>query len=532
MSSPTPYDGHAELAEFGYKQKLDRSLGSFSSFAAGFSYLSVSTGFFYLLYFGHSTAGPAFWWVIAIGGLLTMLIALNFAELVAHYPVAGSVYNWAKRVTSWPVAWLTGWALLVASIVTVAGVALAMQVILPQIWSGFQIIGDGSGAHDFAENAVLLGSILLVITSIINAVGVKIMAVINNVGVIVELASVAVLIVLLAVHIKRGPGVLTHTNGTGTGHSAGWLGAALVSALFLGYFLIGFDTAGSLAEETNNPREHAPRAILRAVLAALVAMLLLIGVGYMSVGNPKAADLGTIGGPYIVKSVLGNGLGDAFLACAAFAIFVCALAVQAACIRMIFAMARDGGLPFGRALAHIDARSRTPVLPAVVTGVIAIAILVINIQQTQIITSITSISVILFYVSYLLLTVPLLMRRLKGWPNKGATNPAGLFKLGRWGVVVNAGAVIYQIALVIDIAWPRAAVYNALPPAHWYLKWAGVVFPALFIIIGLVYFFATQRGGVRIRDEHKAVALGNAEPEHHKHGTASHSEPITPATPA
>ena len=33
-----------ELAKFGYKQELDRSLGSFSSFAAGFSYISILTG--------------------------------------------------------------------------------------------------------------------------------------------------------------------------------------------------------------------------------------------------------------------------------------------------------------------------------------------------------------------------------------------------------------------------------------------------------------------------------------------------------
>jgi hypothetical protein len=35
-----------ELAEFGYKQELDRSLGLFSSFAAGFSYISIMTGCF------------------------------------------------------------------------------------------------------------------------------------------------------------------------------------------------------------------------------------------------------------------------------------------------------------------------------------------------------------------------------------------------------------------------------------------------------------------------------------------------------
>ncbi len=40
----TPSTDVDELAKFGYKQELDRSLGLFSSFAAGFSYISIMTG--------------------------------------------------------------------------------------------------------------------------------------------------------------------------------------------------------------------------------------------------------------------------------------------------------------------------------------------------------------------------------------------------------------------------------------------------------------------------------------------------------
>ena len=38
----------AELARFGYRQELQRSLGLFSSFAVAFSYISPSTGIFTL----------------------------------------------------------------------------------------------------------------------------------------------------------------------------------------------------------------------------------------------------------------------------------------------------------------------------------------------------------------------------------------------------------------------------------------------------------------------------------------------------
>ena len=61
MEAAGPTDSN-ELATFGYKQELDRSLGSFSSFAAGFSYISILTGVIQLFAFGFAFAGPAVWW--------------------------------------------------------------------------------------------------------------------------------------------------------------------------------------------------------------------------------------------------------------------------------------------------------------------------------------------------------------------------------------------------------------------------------------------------------------------------------------
>ena len=71
----------AELNEFGYKQELDRSLGSFSSFAAGFSYISILTGVFQLFYFGFAFGGPAYWWTWPIVFVGQMSVALCFCEL-------------------------------------------------------------------------------------------------------------------------------------------------------------------------------------------------------------------------------------------------------------------------------------------------------------------------------------------------------------------------------------------------------------------------------------------------------------------
>src|SRR5581483_11322633 len=69
-----------ELAGFGYKQELDRSLSSFSSFAAGFSYISILTGVFELFGFGFGFGGPAVWWSWPIVFIGQMAVALCFAE--------------------------------------------------------------------------------------------------------------------------------------------------------------------------------------------------------------------------------------------------------------------------------------------------------------------------------------------------------------------------------------------------------------------------------------------------------------------
>jgi hypothetical protein len=48
VATETAGDHSDDLAEFGYKQELDRSIGKFASFAAGVSYISILTGTFQL----------------------------------------------------------------------------------------------------------------------------------------------------------------------------------------------------------------------------------------------------------------------------------------------------------------------------------------------------------------------------------------------------------------------------------------------------------------------------------------------------
>ncbi|MDH6133333.1 urea carboxylase system permease [Kitasatospora sp. MAA4] len=492
-TAPPPGDDTADLARFGYRQELERSLGSFSSFAAGFSYISIMTGVFQLFGFGFASGGPAFIWTWPLVFIGQGAVALCFAEMAGQFPLAGSVYQWSKQIARPAVSWMSGWIMTVGAVVTAAAVAVAYQIILPQVSLAFEIVGGSGDAGQTttpngAKNAILLALGLIVFTTIVNIIGVRLMAKINNFGVAVELIGVTLLIIMLAVHIKRGPQVVLQTQGTGAGHSWGYLGAFLVASIMSAYVFYGFDTAGSLAEETREPRRHAPRAILRALTAAFLAGGLLMLVGMMAVGNIKAQELGTLGMPYLIKSTLGTGLGDVFLVCSAIAITVCCLAVQTAAIRLLFSMARDGRLPFGASIARVSPRSGTPVLPAVITGVLTIALLLVNIGNQRVFYILTSVAILLFYIPYLLVTAPMLIQRLRGrWPR---ADHGPYFGMGRWGLAVNIVAVLYGAAMTVNLAWPRAAVYGN---DHWYYQWGALVFTAAIAAIGGLLYLRYRR---------------------------------------
>jgi urea carboxylase system permease len=519
MATSTADDHSDDLAEFGYSQTLDRSIGKFASFAAGVSYISILTGTFQLFYLGFGFGGPAYWWTWPMVFLGQVMVALSFAELAANFPVAGSIYNWAKRMGSATVAWLGGWMMLTASIVTIAAVAVAYQVTLPQIWSGFQIYGDGSGKYDAAANAVILGTVLVTFTTVINALGVKLMARINSTGVFIELIAAVLLIILLAANITRGPDVLFETQGTGEGHDWGYFGAFLAAALASAYVMYGFDTASSLGEETKDPRRTAPLAIMRAVIASFVLGGLILLFAILSVSNINSPEIGVISGglQFVILDVLGNTIGKIFLICVAIAITVCCLAVHTATIRMAFAMARDNNLPGGERIATVNPKTKTPIVPAVITGALAVLILVVNIRQPQIFAVITSIAIIMIYIAYLLVTVPMLVKRLRGdWPPKDAKQ-RGYFTLGKLGLPINVIAVGWGIFMATNLLWPRKDVYNAAAPFHWYLQYGAILFIGFVFFGGLAYYWFVQRHKTGVLASHafqsSSDAVPDAEPE-------------------
>src|SRR6202522_3761736 len=209
-----------DLETFGYKQELHRTLGLFSSFAAAFSYISPSTGIFTLFAFGLVTLGGVFIWSWPVVAIDQLIVALNFAEVSSHYPVAGSVFQWTKYLAGRPYAWFTGWIYIFAGVLTVTAVVVTLPLtILPMLkLMGWNL--DTTANHD----EIIVAAITLVVITVLNIYSVKVVSVVNNTGVFFEIVGLVIFaVVMLIVHRHQSISIVTNTGGLHLGFGSFFL---------------------------------------------------------------------------------------------------------------------------------------------------------------------------------------------------------------------------------------------------------------------------------------------------------------------
>jgi len=455
----------ALLQQLGYKQELQRTLGFLSNFAVAFSYISVSTGTFSLFYLGLAAGGPAFFWTWPIVAIGQFLVALNFAELSSHFPIAGSIYQWSKRLSGPTLGWFTGWVYFFAGILTITAVAYTVPIPLLAIFPSIPATILG------LPNAVFIALVVIIVGTIINVAGVRLVSIINNIGVAAELIGmIGFALILLIFHhhqplsfLFTGPhhdlqAAVPASGSTPAqpaqpwtpGFGFGYFGAFL-AALFMSLFVIyGFDTAGTLGEETKNPQRNAPRGILWSLGLSSIAGFLFLGGTLLSIQNYDKIEAIAQGSnyldalPQIIQNALGSFWGNVYLFVVFIAVCVCALAIQSATIRLMFSMGRDGRLPFGRLWGRVNPTFQTPLWAGVAVCILSALPFLVSQAIGVLVTGATG----LIYLSYFLNNVASLNARLKGWPRTKTP-----FSLGRLGMPINILALIYGGLMIINFLW-------------------------------------------------------------------------------
>ncbi len=509
IHEPPTTDQHerdaADLAKFGYKQELKRTLGVFSSFAVAFSYISPSTGIFTLFYLALTIGGFMFWtWPVVVFGQL--MIALNWAEMSSHYPVAGSVYQWTKYVSGRTYAWFTGWIYLFAGIITVSAVCATLPIaLLPALNSMFGTnFNNTLGSHA----QLLVAVVTLAIITVLNIYGVRLVAIVNNTGVVFEILGMVVFAFVMALfHNHQGVGVIFHSQGLTLN------GSTFLTAMFMSLFVVyGFDTAGTLAEETRNPRVEAPKAIIGSIVGALIIGGIFIWGTLMAVpggaaGMKEAGEGLATGAQTVIEANFSAAFATVYLLVVSAAIFVCCMSIMTSTVRLCFGMARDDQLPGSKVLSRVSPTLHTPIWSCIAVALIAAIPFIQFAGATVVAVSATA----MIYVSYFLGNAAILRARLRGWPKQRAP-----FSLGRWGMVVNVLGLLWGGAMLVNFLWfstgdkdftlrwltnPKAVqtdYFGTGPLVNFHVGFLNKI-PVIellivtIVVLGAIYYFAVQQ---------------------------------------
>jgi amino acid transporter len=505
MSDQAQQDA-AHLEKFGYKQELKRELGTFSSFAIAFSYISPSTGIFALFFLGIAALGGVMWWTWPLIAVMQFIVALNFAELSSHFPVAGSVYQWTKYLSGRAHAWFTGWFYLFAGILTVASVCATLPLALLPFLN--QVFGWHLNTDLGSADQKICALITLLVITLLNIYGVKLVAVVNNTGVFFEILGMVVLaIILAAVHNNQGIGVITNSDGASV-----TVPFFLVGIFMSAYVIYGFDTASTLAEETRDPRREAPKAVLASVIGAFVIGAIFLWAVLMAIPNLHEAVTGFFGPVQIIDAATGSTEANPslfstfYLFVVSAAIFVCCMAILTSTIRLAFGMSRDDQLPGSKFMSKVSPRLHTPIGACIVVGLLS-AIPFIQFAGVAVIAVAATATI---YLSYLLGNIASMRARSRGWPRTRAP-----FSLGGWGKLVNIVAIVYGALMYINFLWPAGSsganalriftnpspdqtdYYGTGPLVHFggFLNKIALIemVTAVVLIVGVIYWFTVQR---------------------------------------
>ena len=195
--SVSQFSDAERLHELGYAQELGRKMQGFSNMAVSFSIISILAGcltVYYLALFAGGGPAIAYGWPIVTIAALT--VAMSMGEVCSSYPTAGGLYYWSAKLAKrnapfW--SWTTGWFNLIGQIAITASIDFALANFI----GGFLAL-----TTDYVPSPgslLFIYGVVLVLHGILNTLGIRVTALLNDISVWWHLIGVGVFVVFLVV---------------------------------------------------------------------------------------------------------------------------------------------------------------------------------------------------------------------------------------------------------------------------------------------------------------------------------------------
>ena len=461
----------AELAALGYSTQFERSMSLWENFALGFTYLSPVVGVYSLFAIGMAAAGPAMIWWYLIAAVGQLIVCLTFCEVVAQFPISGGLYPWCRRLVgrkwAWMAGWIYGWALFASIAAVAAGAAPFVASLL-----GLQSSPVMAGCISIA---------IVAISTLTNLAGTRVLSQVAMFGFICEIGGALVVGAFLLLFNRHQPiDVIFQTFNLGEG---GHFGSAFMAAAIVGLFTCyGFEACGDVAEETPNPGVAIPKAMKSTIYIGMSASVFVALALILSLPDIMAVITGKSANPVEEALLAAFGpLGTKMVFVVVLISFLsCALSMQAAASRLVYAYARDDMVVASSLLGQVSGKHHVPTNALILSGAVASCILVLGMFFADAVATIVSFAVVGIYAGFQMVVIGALFARARGWA------PRGKFQLGAWGWPINIAGLVWGIAAVAIMLRPAA---GDLP---WYIAWSMALTIGGIIASGLAYMLIGQ----------------------------------------
>jgi amino acid transporter len=450
------------LQQMGYKQELDRRMSGFSNFAISFSIICILAGGITAFPLALSAAGGgsvSLGWLL--GGLFALIVAAGMGQIASAFPTAGGLYHWSSilggRGWGWATAWFNVLGLIfVVSSVNVGVYLLFKDLILASVF-GMDVSGFG------LWHQVIIVALITISQALFNHFGIRLTTRLTDFsGYLIFAVAIILTIALLAFSqsfdLSR---LFTFKNYTGDAGGGVYPAMNSVFVAFLSglilvcYTITGFDASAHTSEETHNAASMVPRGMINAVLYSAIFGFLMIAafvISMPSVDEGAAQGWGVF--PWLMsQSRMPEFLKDVLYVGIVLANYLCALAGLTSCSRMLYAFARDGGLP--KALRIVHPEHKTPVNAIWLGALLSFAVLSAG-------------CAVFLYISYAMPIIAGLFSEGSTWTHKGPFNlgvwskPIALFSLIGCAILVYVGSkppfekvgyLVVALSVVLAIVW-------------------------------------------------------------------------------
>ncbi|HMF40684.1 MAG TPA: amino acid permease [Polyangia bacterium] len=448
-------DDAEQLRRLGYAQELRRRMSGFSNFAISFSTICILAGGITSLQYGVSAVGGAAAGIVwPVGVAFSLIVALCMAQIASAFPTAGGLYHWSAILGGKGWGWATAWFNLAGLVFVTAAVNVGCyKVFVPFVGPLFGIDPARwlDAGHQIAGVALISLS-----HALLNHFGIRLTTRLTDFSGWLIFAVALVLTVAMMHGAPRFDFTRLFAFSDYGGAAGGRVWPAprglatmtLLALIWPIYTITGFDASAHTSEETVRASHNVPKGMLRSVyLSGLVGWVMVASFVLAMPDVAAAARQGDNVFAWLMDHVLPGAGGRALWIGIVLGNYLCGLACMTSTSRMMYAFARDGGLPLSRFLKLVSPRWSTPVPAIWTTAALALA----STLYSPAYNTLTTATVIFLYLSYVMPTLVGLRAFGRTWTTFGP---------------FNLGGPLYRTLAVISVAGAVLLVWIGVQPPN------------------------------------------------------------------